>query len=351
MRTTICRTRGQQFKDFWHFWGDVKQRVSWDNWKIESGIVYPTNEVVERNGEIWISSQTLDVELNPPIDESRFALDPKVAQQSTQSKGWARLFEVGKPLKLAEGVNLYSGTWNATVVKQDDGLVILETPLSGIYTQGLIEEAKKQYPGVPIKAVLSTSDSWPHVGGIRYDVAQALPTYILDLNQPLLDRIIAGAHTIDPDALQTWKKSADWRIVSGKVEIGTGSNRMQLFPLRGAATERQYMVYFPAHRLMYASDTLVIDSEKHSLYDPELLHEVQQAVEREHLRVDTIFAMHQVTRHASCHSGAARSKNRKRHFGGCAMCRCAGNVPNSDWVCRDCALVCLGSGLASSASG
>lgn len=108
---------GQQFKDFWYFWGDVKQRVYWDNWKVESGIVYPTNEVVERNGEIWRSSQTLDVELDPPIDESRFALDPKVAQQSTQSKGWARPFEVGKPLKLAEGVNLYSGTWNATVVK------------------------------------------------------------------------------------------------------------------------------------------------------------------------------------------------------------------------------------------
>lgn len=113
---------------------------------------------------------------------------------------------------------------------------------------------------MPIKAVLSTSDSWPHLGGIRYDVAQGLPTYILDLNQPLLDRIIAAAHTIDPDALQTSKKSADWRIVSGKVEIGTGSNRMQLFPLRGAATERQYMVYFPAHRLLYASDTLVIES-------------------------------------------------------------------------------------------
>jgi hypothetical protein len=30
-----------------------------------------------------------------------------------------------------------------------------------------------------------------------------------------------------------------------------------------------------------------------SLYDPELMHEVAQAVEREKLRVDTVFAMHQ----------------------------------------------------------
>ena len=35
-----------------------------------------------------------------------------------------------------------------------------------------------------------------------------------------------------------------------------------------------------------------------------------------------------------------------------AVCgRCAGNVPNADWVCRNCALVGLGAGLASAASG
>ncbi len=283
----------QEFHDFWYFWGDTKQRIYWDNWKLASGIVYPTNEIIERNGVIWSSSQTLDAQFNTAIDEKNFALDPKVAEQSAQSKGWARPFKAAKPVKLAEGVSLYTGAWNATIVKQNDGVVILETPISSVYTQGIIEEAKKQYPGVLIKAVLSTSDSWPHVGGIRYDVAQGLPIYILDLNRPLLDRIIAAPHTIDPDALQVSRKSPDWRVVSGKVEIGHGANRMQLFPLRGAATERQYMVYFPEYRLLYASDTLVIDPQEHSLYDPELMREVQQAVEREHLGVDTVFAMHQ----------------------------------------------------------
>jgi hypothetical protein len=31
-------------------------------------------------------------------------------------------------------------------------------------------------------------------------------------------------------------------------------------------------------------------------------------------------------------------------------CRSAGNAPNSDWVCRNCAVVGLGTGLASAAS-
>jgi hypothetical protein len=47
-----------------------------------------------------------------------------------------------------------------------------------------------------------------------------------------------------------------------------------------------------AHRLLYASDTLVIN-DNGSLYDPELMFEVGQAVQRAKLKVDTVFAMHQ----------------------------------------------------------
>jgi hypothetical protein len=62
--------------------------------------------------------------------------------------------------------------------------------------------------------------------------------------------------------------------------------------LRGACTERQYMVYFPEEHLLYASDTLALNADG-SLYAPELMREVMDAVEREHLTVTTVFAMHQ----------------------------------------------------------
>ena len=81
--------------------------------------------------------------------------------------------------------------------------------------------------------------------------------------------------------------------MSGQRQIGAGPNRVVLYPLRGAATERQYMVYFPERRVLYASDTLSIDPDKHTLYDPELMREVVAAVEREHLKVDTVYAMHE----------------------------------------------------------
>jgi hypothetical protein len=52
------------------------------------------------------------------------------------------------------------------------------------------------------------------------------------------------------------------------------------------------MVYFPQQKLLYASDTLAFNQD-HTLYDPQLMYEVMQAVAREHLQVDTVYAMHQ----------------------------------------------------------
>jgi hypothetical protein len=281
------------FHDFWYFWGDVRQRTYWDNWKLVEGVTFPTNWVEERNAAAWSSTQALNVEFNVLLDEKAFEMTAGAVKQSAASPGWNRPVAVKEATTLAPGIDLFAGSWNATVVKQPDGIVILEAPISGLYTQGVFKEARRRHPGMQINAILSTSDSWPHTGGVRQAVALGLPVYILDLNQPLLDKMMAAPHTIEPDALQrSPNPKPHWKLVAKKEEVGSGANRMELYPLRGAATERQYMVYFPEHHLLYASDTLALNDDG-SLYDPELMYEVSQAVKRENLIVDTVFAMHQ----------------------------------------------------------
>jgi len=88
------------------------------------------------------------------------------------------------------------------------------------------------------------------------------------------------------------RKTPRWKAVSQKETVGSGDNRIELYPLRGASTGRQYLAYFPASRLLYASDPLALNEDA-SLYDPQLMHEVAQAVKRANLKVDRVFAMHQ----------------------------------------------------------
>jgi hypothetical protein len=284
--------RTRTFKDFWFAWGDVNQRIYFDNWHVVQGVVFPTNRIDQRNGVWFASTQVLNPTFNASVDDKRFAMDPAVAAKSAQSKGWNRVFSDKKRVELAPGIELYQGSWNTTLIKQNDGILVLEAPISPGYVQGILAKVSSEYPGVPIKGVLSTSDSWPHIAGVRQAVAEGVPVYALDLNRPLLDRLIDAPHRLRPDDLQQHPKPAHWITVGGRLELGEGANKVVLYPLRGASTERQYMVYFPQQKLLYASDTLALNQDK-SLYDPELMYEVAQAVAREHLQVNTVYAMHE----------------------------------------------------------
>ncbi|HEY2622673.1 MAG TPA: hypothetical protein VGI53_04470 [Dyella sp.] len=282
----------RSFHDFWYAWGDVRQRVYFDNWHLFHGLLLPTNIVEVRNDLAWQSTQIVDATFNGKLDDKSFAMDAAVASKSGQSKGWERTFSDKARVELAPGVELYQGSWSTTLIKQGDGVLVLEAPISPTFTQGILARAHSEYPDAPIKGVLTSSDSWPHMAGVRQAVADGLPVFALELNRPLLERLVSSPHTLHPDALQDHPKTPHWINVANRTEIGHGPNRVVLYPLRGASTERQYMVYFPEHHLLYASDTLALNAD-HSLYDPQLMHEVVQAVEREHLQVDTVYAMHE----------------------------------------------------------
>jgi hypothetical protein len=96
----------------------------------------------------------VDVHFNLPVDDNLFVMDAGTAKRSAESHGWNRALPVEAPTELAPGVDLYLGAWNSTIIKQPDGVAILEAPISETYFKGVIEEAQRRYPGQPIKAVL-----------------------------------------------------------------------------------------------------------------------------------------------------------------------------------------------------
>ena len=191
---------------------------------------------------------------------------------------------------LASGIVLIPGAWNATLVRQDDGLVVLEAPISSGYSARVLDFAQAKFPGVPVKAVITTSDSWPHIGGVREYVAHGTPVYVLDRTAPLIERFLKAPRTRYPDTLANKPRKADLRRVSSKTVIGSGPNRIEIYPIHGETSERQMMVYFPEHKLLYGSDPFQeLDG---SFFFPQTVSELENAVERQHLAVDRFFMMH-----------------------------------------------------------
>ncbi|MBB2170876.1 MBL fold metallo-hydrolase [Gluconacetobacter asukensis] len=285
----IERTR--TFEDFWNVWGDVDQRIYLDSWQDVGGVLFPASRVDQRNGLETAHEQYLDVRFDPALASDAFSVDSAAAAKSLRSPGWERPFPP-QAQTIVPGVWLFQGAWNVSVIEQDDGLILLEAPISASYTAQALDAAAHLVPGKPIKAVISTTDSWPHVAGLREAVARGIPVYQLDLNRPLLDRLIAAPHILRPDDLARHPRPPQWHMVNQVLAIPSRHNPIMLIPICGPSTERQYMVYWPDAKLLYASDTLVLNPDN-SLYNPELMHEVETAVARAHIVPQTVYAMHQ----------------------------------------------------------
>lgn len=283
--------------ELWSVWGDVRTRVYYSYWTLEAGgLRYPRQWDIERNNLKWRTFTVINLKLNPPAPNELLSIseDVKKAYRARPLLTFdtSPLGRPGRPPhETAPGVYSMPGSWDVTLVRQTDGLVIIEAPISSSYSAKVLEEAAKRFPGVPVKAVISTSDAWPHFGGVREYVARGIPVYALDLNRPILERLLAAPRTLNPDALARTPRKPKFQIVSAKTAIGAGANRLELYPLRTETGERMMMIYFPEHRLLYGSD-LLQKMPNGTFFMPQYVSEVMSAASRENLVVDRVFAMH-----------------------------------------------------------
>jgi hypothetical protein len=204
-------------------------------------------------------------------------------------------FNGSKVIELADWLVEVPGVYNVTVVKQPDGLVIMEAPTGCEHSAAVMEFALNYFPGFRIKAVVTTSDAWPHLVGIREYVAAGIPIYTSVLNVPMLRRLIEAKHTLAPDRLEKQPKVAVFKPVFSKTMIGTGATRMELLPARGEIGERMMLAWFPSLKTLYASDFIQRNppGRPAPFFMPKMLIEVQTAAEREGITgIERVFGMH-----------------------------------------------------------
>ena len=294
--TAVELTADYPHNMFWSVWGDTATRVYYSTWMLEpGGILYPRQFDVMRLGMPYQSITITRLTINPVLTAGQFNIPAETREAFAKNKvaidylplGWRAR---GTPQELAKEVVMIPAGWNVTLVRQSDGVVIIEAPISPGYSARVIDEVERRFPGVPVKAVISTSDAWPHIGGIREYVRRGITIYALDLNRPILERVIAGSHQNHPDTLAKSPRKPKFQIVSGKTTLGEGANRLDLYPIRGESSERMIMVYFPQHGIVYGSD--LIQKIPTGYFMPVYLAELADAVRREKLKVVTAFAMH-----------------------------------------------------------
>ncbi len=295
--TAVETLEFSHYEHFYGIWGDFPVRTYYTFWNLEAGgLRYPHQWDTEKIGMTLASFTITKIKINPPVSDDQFSIPEDVKQKfAAQPLTKIEDLPLGLPTspakELVPGVVKLPGRWDVAFVKQNDGVVIIEAPISSGYSAKVLDEAKRRFPDSKVKAVITTSDAWPHFGGVREYAARGIPIYALDVNRPILERVLNAPHTFQPDLLQTRPRKPNFKFVSGKTVLGSGPNMLEIYPIRTETGERMLMVYFPAHKLLYGSD-LIQKRRDGSFFMPEYLSEVMQAVAREKIVVDNIFAFH-----------------------------------------------------------
>ena len=272
----------------WAPFGVITMRAEYVDWTVTpSGAYWPMQAKISLNGEpirdITYASVALETTAAP--SDSFAVSDSARSQYAANSQLNFSKFKFGargQPTELVPGVVRVPDQWVMTMVKQSDGVVIFESHISAQYLGDVIREANRRWPGAPVKAIVLSSDPWAHLGGFREAVHRGIPIYVNARSVPFLTKLAGSAHP-------------KFMPVRGKTVIGTGDNRIELYPVGGPYAERMTMAYFPQHRLLYGADLVFQnrgpDGRPTSGFLATEVVDLRRAVEREGLAVDRVFCV------------------------------------------------------------
>jgi hypothetical protein len=287
----------------WAPFGDITMRTEYVDWNITpSGAYWPMQQKTSLNGEplrdVTLASVSFDAASAPAdsfavSDSARAQYAAASALNFSRFKFGAR----GQPTEIKLGIVRVPDQWMQTLVKQSDGVVIFEAHISAQYLHEVIGEAKRRWPGAPVKAIVLTSDPWAHIGGVREAMALGIPLYINARSVPFFTALAKSPHTMVPDSLARAPREPKLIPVTGKTVIGRGENRIELYPVGGAYAERMLMAYFPDHKLLYGADLVFFNRGPDGKIAKGFLEtsavDLRRAVAREHLDVESLFCVQQ----------------------------------------------------------
>jgi hypothetical protein len=205
----------------WAVWGDVRTRVAWSNWSADStGLRYPFTINVWHDGRRirTISYTGVDWDADFPADS--------FADVSARREGFASQLDPslgnGSPefTEHVGGIVQIGGIYDVTLVRQDDGVVVIEAPHSSGYSRSILEEVERRWPGASVKAVVAASFVWPHVAGVRTYAARGIPIYASPRTARTIRGMTAAPHRLSPDELSERTGRIDVREVADSVRIG-----------------------------------------------------------------------------------------------------------------------------------
>jgi hypothetical protein len=274
---------------FWRVRGDVLDRFEPTQWTLDaSGVWFARQFNLTRNGIGYHTFVISELEVNAaPAD--KFAIPDAVRaayRDNARGPGAATARGEQPVAEVAPGVWFAAAArGNALLVGQPAGAVVIDAPISEVYTGRVLDEVAHRW-GKPAASVVLTDHFIPTLAGVREVAARGVAIRALDANVGFVDSLLAAPHTLAPDALARAGRRGHAQAVSARSTLGDGATRVELIPMRTALGERILLAWLPAARLLWTATALAVDADGHP--GASRLAELDAVVAREQLEVDRV---------------------------------------------------------------
>src|SRR3954463_5577460 len=251
------------------------------DWKAVGGVKVPHTLSYQLNG-VEVGKVTYkEVTANPTIAADTFAV-PEAVKSAAKAPAtgnvpyqWVLrrlapgrfmdsdgiIVPPGGSLKLVELApnvqHVQGGTANNLIVAMKDHLVIFDAPYGEQQSRWVIEAAKANYPGKPVKFLVLTHHHMDHTGGMRSYVAEGATVVVPQGSRAVFAKDARATHTVTPDAQQkAGNKAAKIVEVKDTMAMKDDTMEIKLMNIPNPHVDGMIIAHLPGPNILYVTDLI-----------------------------------------------------------------------------------------------
>ena len=232
------------------FTGDAVIEMYFTGYRQENGGMVPTGRIDKRSGELMNDLKIADVKFNVSLKDENFR-PPAGFKQAAPAPPAERI------TKYSENVyTVNSFGYNVLVVGFKDHVFIMEAPLGDGASRLAIAEARKLFPGKPIRYIAVSHHHDDHAGGIRGYIAEGATLISLPGEKTFFEKVAQSRFTIIRDALARNPQPLKIEVIErGKRVLTDGTTTVELIDIGpGGHTDEMLVAYLPNEKLVFQGD-------------------------------------------------------------------------------------------------
>lgn len=265
-------------------WGDVKVEYLWSIWSPVSGTRSLAPQYTFRLVDGEVQQERMSPHFTFAPDSGLLRIPDSVGAQRTLPPFVPDTIRVG-PTTFA----LRTPSYTNVITLQRDTVWILDAQTNEDRAHQDSIWIGRLFPGTHKLAVVVTDLAFPHIGGVRYWVANGATIVSHANSAAFLRRVVDRRWTSRPDLLSRRPKSPfRFRPVHSDMELAQGA--LRLMPIDGIGSEGALMVYLARDRVLYAGD--YIQGGGPNTFSAVYAREVVAAAKRAGLAPTSFVAMH-----------------------------------------------------------